>query len=727
MVLANKPENAVLKRYLCHNLPMRLLVLLMVLFAGFTGVKAAEPTMPSSNLQIGGLTCIAVNLSFTKGDGSWRIVLMKQGSSVDAVPADGTKYTAFSAFGAGSQIGTGNYVVYDNIGNTVTITGLLPGNTYHFTVFEHDGIDPDYLISKSASLSFTTHSLKLDFSFSRTDSCEKTNKVAFNNKSQASFGWITYTWLYRDGNKDTGVNTTYTYNASGNYAVQLIASPSMGCNNSYTGPTSVFIVPRPKSTPTVRNWDTAQCLNGNHFYFEDKTTIPPIPRCGKRVMWYLGGADSTTFPNPDRYFTSAGKFKIFFRSETTYGLDGKVFNTGCTDTASIFVRVIANPSSGLKINDPIQCLKNNNFAFQNSTGNLVYYRWYFGDGDSSTFQNAIHSYADTGIYRVIHSARSKEGCSSRDTIYVHVRANISATFTGLPSFACENSPSMTLAPGTPGGLFSGGPVSGNTFICSPPGNYTIKYTIPDADCPDSTTAAIKIHPLPRFNLGRDTNLCNGSSLTLNVTAPGTVSWNTGQSGNAITVSSGGVFRASADDMGCIWIDSLKIFLGDAPIVVLPTDTLLCRGGMMKLTATWPQSHYHWSTGQTDSVIYVTKGGNYSVTVTNPCGVATDAVTVRYQEELCDLFIPTAFTPNNDDKNNDFQIFVRGGKPILMLIYNHWGGKVFDSREKGIYKWNGKIAEQDCMEGIYQYVFQYEMPAGNRVRRNSIKGSVLLMR
>jgi gliding motility-associated-like protein len=182
-----------------------------------------------------------------------------------------------------------------------------------------------------------------------------------------------------------------------------------------------------------------------------------------------------------------------------------------------------------------------------------------------------------------------------------------------------------------------------------------------------------------------------------------------------------------DDLGCLWADSLRIFLGDAPVVVLPSDTLLCRGGMLKLTATWPQSRYQWSNGQTDSVIYVTKGGNYSVTVTNPCGVATDAVTVRYQEELCDLFVPNAFTPNNDDKNNDFQIFVRGGKPIWMLIYDRWGGKVFDSRDKGIYQWNGKTADQDCMEGVYHYVFQYEMPVGTRVRRNSIKGSVVLMR
>lgn len=706
---------------------MRKLLSVIFLIHLFAGLKAAEPTIPASNLQFGNLTCLSVNLTFTRGNGSWRTILIKQGSAVDAVPLDGTKYTAFSTFGSGTQIGTGNYVIFDNISNSLTITGLQPGVTYHVAVFEHDGLAPNYLTSSFATASFKTHSLNLNFSFSRTDSCEKTNKVIFTNKSQASFGWITYTWLFRDGNSDTGVNALHTYNAGGNYAVQLIASPSLGCVNNFTLPRSVFIVPRPRSSPTVRNWDTAQCLNNNRFYFEDKTTIPPIPRCGKSVMWYLGGADSTSFPNPDKNYTVPGKYRIFFKSETTYGLNGNVYNTGCTDTASIVLRVIPDPSSGIKINDSIQCLKNNSFTFQNSTSNLVYYRWYFGDGDSSVLQNATHSYSDTGVFRVMHSARSAEGCFSADTTYIRVRANITAKFTGLPAFACENAPAISLVAEAPGGRFSGGPVSGNTFTCSPPGNYTIKYTIPDADCPDSTTATIKVHPLPRFNLGRDTSLCNGSSLTLSVNAPGTVTWNTGQSGNAIAVSSGGLFHASADDLGCVWADSLRIFLGDEPIVKLPADTLLCRGGILKLSATWPQSRYKWSTGQTDSVIYVTKGGTYSVIVTNPCGVAADAVNVRYQEELCDLFIPNAFTPNNDDKNNDFQIFVRGGKPILMLIYDRWGGKVFDSREKGIYQWNGKSADSDCMEGLYHYVFQYEMPAGSRVRRGTAKGSVLLLR
>lgn len=702
--------------------------LYLILLLQFLPVYAAEPTVQSSNAQIGGITCISANISVSKGNGSWRTILVKQGSAVDANPVDGVKYTAFSAFGSGSQIGTGNYVVYDNVGNSMSLTGLSPGTTYHIAVYEHDGFSPDYLTTAPATASFTTHSLKLDFSFSRTDSCEKTNNVSFTNKSTASFGWITYTWVFRDGNRDTGVNVTHTYMSGGNYAVQLIASPSMGCpNNSFTTPNSVFIVPRPKSNPTVRGWDTAQCLKGNHFYFEDKTTVAAIPRCGKRVMWYLDKDDSTTYPNPDKYYTKAGKYRVFFRSETTYGINSIIYFTGCTDTAAFYIRVIDDPTSGLSVNDSIQCLQGNDFVFGNASSGLVSYKWYFGDGDSAAVQGTSHSYTDTGVYTVIHKAVSKEGCASADTTFAVVKPNTDASFSGLPAFVCENNPPLKLSMVTPGGVFSGGPVSNDTFYCKVPGLYNIKYLINDIYCPDSATANIDVHALPRFTLGPDGSLCNGSTMNLNVTAPGNILWDDGSTSNSRTISTGGDFWAKADDRGCLWGDTISIFLGNSPQVKLPNDTLLCRGGILKMSAYWPQSTYLWSTGQTDSVIYTTSAGTYAVTVTNPCGTASDAVTVTYQGEFCDLFIPDAFTPNGDGKNDVFTIVNRSGTGVLFQIYDRWGAKVFDSRTANSFTWDGKTNGEPCMDGVYQYLYQYQVQAGTRIRRNNIQGSVLLYR
>jgi hypothetical protein len=78
---------------------------------------------------------------------------------VNSDPVYNTSYTANAAFGSGSQIGVGNFVVYD--GNdagvvTIPITGLSPGVTYYFNVYEYDGPPNCYNNAPPATTSGTT-------------------------------------------------------------------------------------------------------------------------------------------------------------------------------------------------------------------------------------------------------------------------------------------------------------------------------------------------------------------------------------------------------------------------------------------------------------------------------------------------------------------------------------------------------------------------------------------
>ncbi len=100
-----------------------------------------EPTSASTSLSFSNKTSTSVDLSWTNGNGSNRIVLAKVASAVNSTPIDETDYTANNIFGSGSQIGSGNYVVYSGTGNSMTVTGLTNGQTYHFAVFEYNGAD----------------------------------------------------------------------------------------------------------------------------------------------------------------------------------------------------------------------------------------------------------------------------------------------------------------------------------------------------------------------------------------------------------------------------------------------------------------------------------------------------------------------------------------------------------------------------------------------------------
>jgi Peptidase family C25/Fibronectin type III domain len=104
-----------------------------------TAGLASEPTVQASTIVFSSVTTNSMTLTWTNGNGSNRIVLGKELTAVNSNPVDGTSYTANTTFGGGSQIGTNNFVVFNGITNTVAVTGLTPGTTYNFAVYEFNG------------------------------------------------------------------------------------------------------------------------------------------------------------------------------------------------------------------------------------------------------------------------------------------------------------------------------------------------------------------------------------------------------------------------------------------------------------------------------------------------------------------------------------------------------------------------------------------------------------
>lgn len=81
------------------------------------------------------------------------------GSGVGA-PADLTTYTSNANFGAGTTLSNTNfYIVYTGTGNSVTIKGLSPGNTYQLCAYDYNGTAStnfNYLTNEHALRTFTT-------------------------------------------------------------------------------------------------------------------------------------------------------------------------------------------------------------------------------------------------------------------------------------------------------------------------------------------------------------------------------------------------------------------------------------------------------------------------------------------------------------------------------------------------------------------------------------------
>lgn len=123
-----------------------------------------RPNWPTTdaNLNISNAGFTGKTLTWSNGNGTRRIVVARAGTPFNDSPTVGIYYPANSVFGLGSQIGNGNYVVYNGTGNSVTVTGLNYNTTYYFKVIAYrpDTLFPIYQLSPFLSGSSTTLPVK---------------------------------------------------------------------------------------------------------------------------------------------------------------------------------------------------------------------------------------------------------------------------------------------------------------------------------------------------------------------------------------------------------------------------------------------------------------------------------------------------------------------------------------------------------------------------------------
>lgn len=101
--------------------------------------SATQPTIQASACGFSNVGDTAVTVSWTRGNGTYSIVLVSAGSPVNSDPVGGVTYNANAVFGNGDQIGSGNYVAYLGTGNSFTLRGLSPSSTNYVSVYALNG------------------------------------------------------------------------------------------------------------------------------------------------------------------------------------------------------------------------------------------------------------------------------------------------------------------------------------------------------------------------------------------------------------------------------------------------------------------------------------------------------------------------------------------------------------------------------------------------------------
>lgn len=255
-------------------------------------------------------------------------------------------------------------------------------------------------------------------------------------------------------------------------------------------------------------------------------------------------------------------------------------------------------------------------------------------------------------------------CTASDYVVVAVGDLPTITISDDISICSENSTSLT-ADGGVGYVWSTLETSAIINV-NPMATTTYLVTVTNiTGCTAIADVVVTIKPLPVVGASADKTICKGQTTTLNAAPATSYVWNTTETTNQISVTPNvtSTFTVTATgDNACSASEEVVVTVNATPNVMIGSDTTLCKGASMTITAT-NGTTYLWNTGASSATINVTPlvSKTYSVTVTNALNCsASDAITITVNE------LPIAVTDADVTmcKESTAMIGAYGGNTLL---------------------------------------------------------------
>jgi gliding motility-associated-like protein len=242
---------------------------------------------------------------------------------------------------------------------------------------------------------------------------------------------------------------------------------------------------------------------------------------------------------------------------------------------------------------------------------------------------------------------------------------------------------------------------------------TITYIVTGTNgfgCTDTASIQVVVNMLPNVTANASSlGVCEGDPLTLTGGGAQTYIWTQGATNNVSFIPTfAATYQVTGTDAnGCEKTDNIFVdFYPSVPFTLGP-DTVVCPQVPLDLQSNAIFPSYVWSNGSNAPGITVNIDGVYGLTVEDLNGCEYyDEVNVALGEDcFVTLYIPNAFTPNNDEHNRYFRTTGTFIKFFQMTIYNRWGEVVFVTDDINAH-WDGTYDGKICPQGMYTYVVKY---------------------
>ncbi|MBI4929396.1 MAG: gliding motility-associated C-terminal domain-containing protein [Bacteroidetes bacterium] len=397
---------------------------------------------------------------------------------------------------------------------------------------------------------------------------------------------------------------------------------------------------------------------------------------------------------------------------------------GCTSILSATVTVNALPTPTIS---PSTTICSGDAVTLTVTGGNSY-SWSNGSSASSI----VVSPTSTSSYSV--TVTNASGCTKTATTFVTVNNSVSALITGN-NLLCSGDSTALIASGGNSFLWSTGATT-SSIIVSPANNTGYAVLVSSGSCSDTASVLVTVSPPPNAIISPNTTLCAGENSTLTAWGGGNYLWSNGTTTASIIIAPASTVSYSVivSIGSCSDTASTTITVVPQTTVNACCNTTITSGNTTTLSASGSGT-YSWSNGATASIITVSPTSTtvYYVITTNSWGCSdVDTVIVFVVEPDCgnpekDLFIPNAFSPNNDGENDVLVIsYIKGIsciKNYYLAIFNRWGENIFET-EKISDAWDGKLNGKVFDPAVFTYYCKATTLAGQEAIK---KGNITLLR
>lgn len=515
-----------------------------------------------------------------------------------------------------------------------------------------------------------------------------------------------------------GPDSTFTGLTAGNHVVKI--KDATGCIDSVEV-TLAQTFPDLLLTDSIVN---ASCVGTN----------------GQVILSAAGGKPSYSFAIDNSAYTVDPAFTVTGGNHTVSVKD----ENGCVTSYNLVVD-----------NDPAILL--NTFELPASCSGapdgVIYVEASGGSGnyqysiDGTNFQVPDSFFVNAG--NVLVTVKDNKGCTANINVNVPLFSDAFVN-AGNDTTICEGS-SVQLNTSSNAGIFTWAANPGLSNInikdpiASPVVTSAFFLTAVKGICTVKDTITINVLPAPVANAGIDSSICVGRSIILNGSGGVAYSWLPASQVSDPHIpnptvrpsqSSNFYLQVTSSD-GCpsLQYDTVRISLVPAVKAFAGRDTSVTVGQPLQLhgmeLGNSGVTKFRWSPalGLNDPNIFnpvatLDRDMTYQVLMTTPQGCeGSDYINIKVYKGP-EIYVPSAFSPNDDGKNDLLKAIPVGMKSLhFFRVFNRWGQMVFSTtiESRG---WDGRINGVKQGTGTFVWIAEGVDYKGNLITR---KGSTTLIR